>query len=142
MSADANSFVWELFLQRLPANVRMVLASTDSSMDLHKLADLADKVMEVATPTVASISGTHSEDTDTFEVRQLREEVACLTNLVASLSVRSRQWSSSRPRHPNSPAPPNPPPPQDSLCWYHAKFGKAARKCKDPCSWGNSEARH
>ena len=142
MSADANSFVRELFLQCLPANVRMVLASTDSSLDLHKLADLANKVMEVATPTVASISGTHSEDTDTSEVRQLREEVARLTNLVASLSVRSRQRSSSRPHRPNSPAPPNPPPSQDSPCWYHAKFGEAAKKCKDPCSWGNSEARH
>ena len=43
-TADANSFLRELFLQRLPANVRMVLASTDSSMDLNKLAD---KVIEV-----------------------------------------------------------------------------------------------
>ena len=41
MSADANSFLRELFLQRLPANVRMVLASADSSMDLDKLADIA-----------------------------------------------------------------------------------------------------
>ena len=50
-TTDANSFLCELFLQRLPANVRMVLASTDSSMDLNKLAELADKVIEVATPT-------------------------------------------------------------------------------------------
>ena len=39
-SSDANSFVRELFLQRLPSNVRMVLASMDTSIDLNKLADM------------------------------------------------------------------------------------------------------
>ena len=47
---ESNSFLRELFLQKL----RMVLASADASMELDKLADMADKVMEVATPTVAS----------------------------------------------------------------------------------------
>lgn len=135
-SADANTFLRELFLQRLPPNVRMVLASTDTSMSLNKLADMADKVMEVATPTVSAITDTR---TDTLEVKQLREEVARLADLVASLTTRSRRRSTSRPRRPQSPAPQNPPP-EDSLCWYHAKYGEAAQKCKDPCSWGNSQA--
>ena len=78
-SADANSFLRELFLQRLPPNVRMVLASTDASMDLNKLADMADKVMEVATPTVSAITDTR---TDHSEIKQLREEVARLADLV------------------------------------------------------------
>ena len=55
-SSDTNSFLRELFLQRLPANVRIVLASMDMSMDISKLADMADKFMEVATPTVATIA--------------------------------------------------------------------------------------
>ena len=139
-SADANAFLRELFLQRLPANVRMVLASSDSSMDLNKLADMADKVMEVATPTVAALSDTSPHHIDTSEVQQLREEVARLTDLVASLTTRSRRRVLSKPRCSPSPAPPNPPP--SSLCWYHAKFGEAAQKCKEPCSWGNSEAGH
>ena len=135
-SADANTFLREPFLQRLPPNVRMVLASTDTSMSLNKLADMADKVMEVATPTVSAITDTR---TDTLEVKQLREEVARLADLVASPTTRSRRRSTSRPRRPQSPAPQNPPP-EDSLCWYHAKYGEAAQKCKDPCSWGNSQA--
>ena len=89
-SADANSYLRELFLQCLPPNIQMVLASTDASMDLNKLADIADKVMEVATTNVAEIS-------DTSEVKQLREEVARLADLVASLTTRSRCRSSSRP---------------------------------------------
>ena len=43
------------FCKGFLANVRMVLASTDSSMDLDKLADMANEVMEVATSTVASL---------------------------------------------------------------------------------------
>ncbi|XP_065295292.1 uncharacterized protein [Dermacentor albipictus] len=39
----------ELFMQRLPVNVQMVLA-TATVMDLNSLASLADKVMEVVTP--------------------------------------------------------------------------------------------
>ena len=135
--ADANSFLRELFLQRLPANVRMVLASTDSSIDLDKLADMANKVLEVATPVVATVSATHSSDS---EVKQLREEVAHLADLVASLTTQPQCRSSSRSHHAPSPAATNRP--QESLCWYHAKFGEATQKCKEPCSWGNSQAGH
>ena len=45
-----GSFLRELFLQRLPANVRMVLASIPDTTSLDSLAELADKVIEVATP--------------------------------------------------------------------------------------------
>ena len=51
-----------------PPNVRMVLTSADASMDLNKLADMADKVMEVAMPTISAITDTH---TDTADIKQL-----------------------------------------------------------------------
>lgn len=25
----------------------------------------------------------------------------------------------------------------DTLCFYHAKFGRKAKKCREPCSFGN-----
>ena len=50
-----NSFLWELFLQRLPNHVRMVLASS-GEMTLDTLAQLADKVMEVSLPSVSSVN--------------------------------------------------------------------------------------
>ena len=53
------------FCRDFLANVRIVLASTDSTMDLDKLAD---KVLEVATPTVATVSGAHPGNS---EVEQL-----------------------------------------------------------------------
>ena len=38
-------------MQHLPPNVRMMLAFADATMDLCKLADMEDKVMEITTPT-------------------------------------------------------------------------------------------
>ena len=135
-----NAFLKELFLQRLPANVRMVLASADPSNELPKLAEMADKIIEVATPpTVAATS------TPVSEVQQLREEVSRLAELVPAITAghrRQRARSRSTGRRPQSPACLDPQTPQtsttsDSLCWYHKKFGDSAKKCQQPCNWGN-----
>lgn len=45
----------ELFMQRLPVNVQMVLATT-TAMDLNSLASLADKVMEVVVPAECNVT--------------------------------------------------------------------------------------
>ena len=50
-----GAFMRELFLQRLPSNVRMVLASTPDTGNLDNLTQLANKIMEVATPSVSSV---------------------------------------------------------------------------------------
>ena len=49
-----GSFLQELFLQRLPPSVRMVLASTPTATSLENLAEMADKIIEVAVPPSAS----------------------------------------------------------------------------------------
>lgn len=46
-----STFLREVFLQRLPSNVRMILASTPDTVSLENLAELADKIMEIAPPT-------------------------------------------------------------------------------------------
>ncbi len=134
--ADTNAFLKELFLQRLPANVRMVIASADVTTDIAKLADMADKV--------ATHPNTVSAVRHSTEVDKLREEVTRLADLVASLtsthSRRPRSRSNSRYRRPRSPAPLDSQHKPGPLCWYHHKFGEEARKCQEPCSWGNSQA--
>ena len=134
MGASTDSFfLRELFLQRLPANVRMVLASADVSMDLGKLADMADKVMEVAVPTVAAIPS--STATNSQDVQQLKQEVARLDELVTSLTTLLRHRRPSGHGRTPSPTRTNNPPKPVELCWYHAKFGENAKKCKEPCAW-------
>jgi hypothetical protein len=51
-----ESILRELFLQWLPGKIRMVLASTPSGTSLENLAEVADRVVEVAAPTVAGVT--------------------------------------------------------------------------------------
>ena len=119
-----SSFIRELFLQRMPGNIRMVLASTADAVSLEELASLADKVMDVAAPSVAAITTPQV----TSDVELLREEVTRLKDIVSSFT-KSRQSRRS----------PSPHPFDTTLCWYHQRFGKNARKCRPPCSWSGNE---
>ena len=147
------SFLQELFLQRLPQSVRMVLASTPEGTALSKLAEMADKVMEVAAPSgsVASLN-THPPSDQTVappptppataaDIQELRSEISRLEKLVRSLA-RSRSPSRSARSSQRSPTP-TPTPASNtsdnSLCWYHQKFGDRARDCRQPCSWSSNE---
>ena len=130
-----ESFIRELFLQRLPSNVRMVLAASPSTIPLQNLAELADRVRGSSSHSayrrrqhqqqLATSSCRHSADFD-----RLVEEMAKLQATVKSL-VKQRGRSHSRHRSPT------PTPATDQLCWYHQKFGDEARKCVKPCSHPN-----
>jgi hypothetical protein len=81
-----GSLLKELFLQRLPANVRMVLASTGDSTSLDDLAQLADKITEVTMPSVSAVS---TNDFST-ELERLHTEMASLKGLVQSLATKKQ----------------------------------------------------
>ena len=128
-----SAFLRELFLQRLPGNVRMVLASTSDTTSLENLAQLADKVVEVAAPSVSAVK--NSSPQLSSEVDQLRAEVTRLQEVVKSLSFKKRPRTPIR----HSPTPrSSPSPTARTLCWYHSKYGDAARKCKPPCDMGSA----
>ena len=57
MAATMNdTLLRELFLQRLPPNVSMVLTPSASALTLNQLADLADRIVEASpTTTVAAV---------------------------------------------------------------------------------------
>ena len=134
--ATDGSFLKELLLQCLPSNVRMVLASTgDAAAGLEELAQLADKIVEVATPSVSAV--THQPHLKE-ELDQLLTKMIGLKKLVRSLSSRDKPFRG------RSPSPARPRSPADaSLCWYHQKLGDAARQCREPCSkLGNALASH
>ena len=142
-SATDNTFLRELFLKHLPGNVRMILASTASSSSLDELADLADKIMDVVVPSVSALQPPPLQLS--AEVDQLRTEVTRLKGLVKSLTIHQR--SHSRPPTPRPPTPRHRSPslgPQSPVagltCWYHSKYGTAARKCKSPCEMSNRPA--
>ena len=61
MPATDGSIIKGLFMQRLPTNVRMVLASASERTPLEELAALADKIMEVASPSIATLVRHHMQ---------------------------------------------------------------------------------
>ncbi|XP_064475718.1 uncharacterized protein LOC135389614 [Ornithodoros turicata] len=157
-SSTSDSFIRELFLQRLPRNVQMVLAAT-SNLSTDELATLADAVMEVASPTVINVdvpplippapmsAQAHSHDRSPClsAIENLTQQVNSLTHLVSELATRSRspsprryrrQSRSSRGRRFSSPK-------ASGMCWYHQRLGAEARHCFQPCSWtGNASHSH
>ena len=61
MTPINSSLLRELFLQRLPSNVQMILVSADE-VGIDKLAEMADRIMDAATPIVTAVSAPTGDD--------------------------------------------------------------------------------
>ncbi|CAN7938206.1 unnamed protein product, partial [Ixodes hexagonus] len=142
-SVDSNSpLLRELFLQRLPQQIVVVLAATDD-MNLDKLAQVADRIAGYSTPApVAAAAAPSAQSSSSVEARQGRLEER-LDEIAATL-VETRpidpphreashtRSSSRRPRYPS------PPKSQDNACWYHRTSASDARRCHEPCFWSEN----
>ena len=138
-----GAFLRELFLQRLPANVRMVLASTRGDTLIDEIAKLADKIIKVAVPQISSVSN----QPNSSDIEDLCAEIASLKQQINILKRASRRARSTHPRATSphscttSPAPPSSQSTADTVCWYHQIFGDSAHKYQPPCSYqGNDPA--
>lgn len=127
-----------LWMNRLPANMQAILAA--SSEPLVKLAEIADKIHELATPVQI-----HAVQASGPSVAALQAQIDDLSKQVAKLLAiqtqppqrnrsasrgRYHQRSSSRKRY-DSPPP--------GICFYHHNFGKKAKKCSPPCRFNDPE---
>ena len=126
-------------------NVFLVLASIPDGTSLEALAGMADKIMEVAPPSIAAITTLSpttaaSSPASAADVEQLRSDLLQLEKLIKQLSSHR---SSSRSSHRSSRRSPTPTSPSTSdssiLCWYYHKFGDRAQNCRSPCSWSSNE---
>ena len=148
----------QLFLQRLPTNVQLILAATSDGVSLVDLAALADKIVEVGgTPSVSHIESrlapahppAHATS-DPGEVQRLSTQVAQLTAQVQALtcSMLENRRSRSRQRKPKdlgkrqsvSRSPHRSEQHAGAQCWYHWKHGNKAQKCISPCSFSAGQA--
>ena len=141
----------ELFEQRLPAHVRMVLASSASSLAIADVAAMADRIVEVAQPSQSLNAVSRPSVPDSTVIAALQEQVATLTTAVEELTKAQRRLSRSyRSRSRDRDASPAPaakvtisdqPTEGPGLCFYHRQWGSKARKCTQPCSFsGNAPA--
>ena len=142
----------QLFLQRLPANVQLILSTASTALTNEQLAELADRVMAVPIPTVQAAQA-QALPPDTT-IADLKQEILRLTEQVSSLHRRLRSRSRSRGRSAQSQSAkssgqggagtPTSPKADDAaeseLCWYHDRWGANAHKCRAPCSYsGNAQ---
>ncbi|CAN7940953.1 unnamed protein product, partial [Ixodes pacificus] len=129
-------FLRELFLQRLPSNVQMVLA-TATTLDLTGLAALADAVMEVTTPPANIEQLCQRLEEIVVAATQGRAPHPRESRRRRSTSRRARGESTSRRTRGENTRSPSP----SGVCYYHRRFGANARHCLRPCSWqGNRPA--
>nr|XP_054757209.1 uncharacterized protein LOC129263323 [Lytechinus pictus] len=141
----------QLFLQRLPVNVRQILASTSEALPLSELAALADRIVETQpyTPgTISAIAHGNAEATPKATPKassDLESQVSELTRLVRNLTTvvgdiqRSRSRSRSRKRDSRQVRrDTSTDASSDELCWYHHKFGDNAHRCRPPCARHNA----
>ena len=106
-AADADAkLLRELFLQRLPGNVRMVLASFGDTKTLDELAELGDNIIAAGPPGVSGFT----QPEPSREVEELRSELSQLRERVSALSTSTRTRSPSPRRRPFRPRSLPPPP--------------------------------
>lgn len=121
-----------LFLQRLPRDIRVLLAQDDHT-DLRKLATKADQLTAFHKQQPHDVSAVASEDIATIDlVAAVKKEV--------NWKKRTQQTGNKPPLPPPRKREGPPPPLQlaqqaSGLCWYHWRFGEGAKKCSAPCSW-------
>ncbi|BHF84036.1 hypothetical protein SprV_0902718600 [Sparganum proliferum] len=88
-----DKFVKEIFLERLPADVQMILASGSQDLTVSQLTEMADQMIEVQrfqSPSVAQISSSSSVND------QLVKQVSAMADEMASLKIQLARLTSSR----------------------------------------------
>ena len=127
----ADNILHSIWLQRLPYRVQATLAVVEN-VPLIKLAELADKIVERDTglqvAEVNSQSSSKQQDFSDLERRIAALEVSRRRGRSSSRSRsnKSRLRSNSRNAKFNSK--------DQSICFYHKKFGDKAKKCTIPCT--------
>lgn len=138
-STITDTLLRTLWEGRLPAQVQAVLApQTDISLD--KLAEVADKVIEVIQPGQMTHASLDKSLVDVSaregdlrrEIQELRREISRMQSNFHSRSPSSssrqnfsRFRSKSRDRV------------DKGLCWYHQRFADKAKRCREPCKFAS-----
>lgn len=138
-----NDFLRTIWTSRLPPNLQAIMAS-QPDMNLQALADLADKVHELA-PATAQVASTDAASTSALD--KMAKQIAELTRQVKHLTARDHRRARSKSR--NDKRERSGTRTQSSYrkfptCFYHHKFGNDARKCSPPCDFkqGNFQGGH
>jgi hypothetical protein len=127
----ADGLLKSLWLRGLPQRVQELLTVVNYD-HIDDLARVADKAMEITPAATISAMQPSRETTyqDSFlyrEIKSLQTQLAALSTKVDSLAKKvSRSKSRGRSATPRQKA--------SDFCYYHERFGDAAKSCRAPCS--------
>lgn len=120
----AEPLLRQLWLRRLPDNIRTTISIFHDQLSLDKLAEGADRAMESHVETVNTVASTSTEMED------MQREMQDLRLTVSKLQFNRRRSRDTRRQSPGSSATTSRP---RDICWYHQKYQDKARKCISPC---------
>lgn len=121
-----NDFLRTLWLGRLPNSMQAILATQPATTDLNTVANLADKIAEIAPGSSVASTSAHSE------VAQLTKQVSELALQVQELARGRTQFRTHYNQRSRSAS-------RSKLCWYHRRFKNNATKCRSPCEFLTSK---
>lgn len=137
-----DEFLRTIWVSRLPHGIQTVLAGQPGAASLEDLADLADRVNDLAssTPKVAAVRDSVPSSVLNDLTREIAELRRQFQQMSSSRSNRSRSRSTRNTRSSSR---------QRSLsnyrrfpnCWYHNKFGERANKCIQPCDYKSENSK-
>ncbi len=146
----------QLFLQRLPKNAQLIIASSTDTVTLEQLATIADKILEVSLPSssISAISFKPYQSTLPDPIATLQSQIDQLTSqlhfLTSQLQSSQHQYqprshgrSQSRSHSPGrrqsfSSRSPNRREFNSPYCFYHTKYGHKAHRCIQPCQFASA----
>lgn len=132
-----SDFLKTIWTSRLPTSLQPIVAS-QTLLPLDDLAELADRVNDIATPAQHAVAATSSS---TSPLEELTRQVAELTKQVSALTMAAKHRPRSRDRRQQRPRGRSPSTRSQSsykrhpICWYHSKHGNQALKCVKPCDF-------
>lgn len=126
-----NEVIKTIWLRALPPQARSILAAVVDE-DLNNLAKIADRISETVFASSVPIATADSPAVNTIDT--LVEEIRSLKT-----ELRRRKPRPPKHRPARSTSRKRPPLPPVTLCYFHKRFGKNARKCEKPCSFKNIE---
>lgn len=114
-----------MWLGHLPATIRMVLSvNTESHLDV--LASMADQMMESTAAERQEISAVEQQNDTRRQMATIEKQLNELTNQISRM-----QQNRIQPEHIEKPRYR----PTQTICYYHSRFGNAAKKCQKPCEY-------
>lgn len=139
MSDDILKVHWA---DQLPSNIRPFLKVIKSA-SIDDLASLADSLMEGQASTICATNMRATQPAITSrvdaELAEMRGLITALQAMVTTLMTQGQQnRSRSRSKRPHQRQQSQQRQANPAWCYYHQRWGAAAQKCRQPCSYSNN----